>query len=37
MSGTQQKEDVFQALGYAAWAMEERIIPLEETAACFFK
>ena len=23
-------EDIYQALGFAAWAMEERIIPLEE-------
>ena len=26
-------EDIYQALGYAAWVMEERIIPLEEVAA----
>ena len=25
-------EDIYQALGYAAWAMEERVIPLEEAA-----
>lgn len=23
-------EDIYQALGYAAWAMTERILPLEE-------
>lgn len=23
-------EDIYQSLGYAAWAMEEQIIPLEE-------
>jgi uncharacterized protein (DUF433 family) len=28
-----EREDIYQALGYAAWAMEERIVPLEETAA----
>ena len=27
------REDIYQALGYAAWAMEERIVPLEEAAA----
>ena len=26
-------EDIYQALGYAAWAMEERIVPLEEIVA----
>jgi uncharacterized protein (DUF433 family) len=26
-------EDIYQALGYAAWVMEERVIPLEEVAA----
>ncbi len=25
-----EREDIFQALGYAAWVMEERIIPLKE-------
>ena len=25
-----EQEDIYQALGYAAWAMEERIVPLEE-------
>ncbi len=24
-----EKEDIYQALGYAAWVMEERVIPLE--------
>jgi uncharacterized protein (DUF433 family) len=24
-------DDIYQALGYASWAMEERVIPLEET------
>jgi len=26
-----EREDIYQALGYAASAMEERIVPLEET------
>jgi len=26
-------EDIYQALGYAAWAMEERVVPLEEATA----
>jgi len=26
-------EDIYQALGYAAWVMEERIVPLEEVTA----
>ncbi|MEM4290498.1 MAG: DUF433 domain-containing protein [Nitrososphaerota archaeon] len=25
-----EREDIYQALGYAAWVMEERVIPLEE-------
>ena len=25
-------EDIYQALGYAAWAMEERVVLLEEMA-----
>jgi len=25
-----EKEDIFQALGYAALAMEERIVPFQE-------
>jgi uncharacterized protein (DUF433 family) len=25
-----EREDIYQALGFAAWAMEERIVPLEE-------
>jgi uncharacterized protein (DUF433 family) len=28
-----QREDISEALGYAAWAMEERIVPREEVAA----
>jgi len=24
-----EKEDIYHALGYAAWVMEERVIPLE--------
>jgi len=28
-----EREDISEALGYAAWAMEERIIPLENVAA----
>lgn len=28
-----EREDIYQALGYAAWAMEERVVPLEEAAA----
>ena len=26
-----EPEDIHQALGYAAWAMEERIVPMERT------
>lgn len=26
-------EDIYQALGYAAWAMEERVVTLEESAS----
>jgi uncharacterized protein (DUF433 family) len=26
-----EREDIDQALGYAAWAMEERVVPLEDT------
>ena len=26
-------EDIHQALGYAAWAMQERVVLLEETTA----
>ena len=26
-----EEEDIRQALGYAAWAMEERVVPHEET------
>jgi uncharacterized protein (DUF433 family) len=25
-----EREDIYQALGYAAWAMEERVVFLEE-------
>jgi len=25
-----QREDINQALGYASWAMEEKVIPLEQ-------
>ncbi len=28
-----EREDVQQALMYAAWAMEEKIVPLEEAKA----
>jgi len=28
-----EREDIYQALGYASWAMEEKIVPLEEVAA----
>jgi len=28
-----EREDVQQALMYAAWAMEEKIVPLEEARA----
>ena len=28
-----EQEDIYQALGYAAWAMEERVVPLLEVAA----
>ena len=27
-----EPEDIYQALGYASWAMEERIVPLEGAA-----
>ena len=27
------REDICRALGYAAWAMEERVVPLEEASA----
>ena len=27
-----EREDIYQALGYAAWVMEERVLPLAETA-----
>jgi len=28
-----EQEDIYQALGYAAWVMEERVVPLEEATA----
>ena len=28
-----QREDIYEALGYAAWAMEERAVPLQEAPA----
>ena len=28
-----EREDILQALGFAAWAMEERIVPMEEVVA----
>ena len=28
-----EREDIHQALGYAAWAMEERVVPLAEFGA----
>jgi len=28
-----EREDIYQALGYAALAMEERVVPLKEAAA----
>jgi uncharacterized protein (DUF433 family) len=28
-----EREDIYEALGYAAWAMEERIITRAEAAA----
>ncbi|MBI3536169.1 MAG: DUF433 domain-containing protein [Chloroflexi bacterium] len=27
-----EHEDIFQALGYASWAMKERVVPLEAVA-----
>jgi len=27
-----EREDIYQALGYAAWAMEERVVPLVEAS-----
>jgi hypothetical protein len=30
--GSLEREDIQQALGYAAWAMEERVVPRETTA-----
>ena len=26
------REDIYQALGYAAWTMEERVVPLAEAS-----
>lgn len=28
-----EREDIYQALGYAAWAMEERIVPIKEATS----
>ncbi len=28
-----EREDIEEALGYAAWAMEERVVPLRDTVA----
>jgi uncharacterized protein (DUF433 family) len=28
-----EREDIYQALGYASWAMEERVLPVAEAAA----
>lgn len=28
-----EQDDIYQALGYAAWAMEERVVPLVEVTA----
>lgn len=28
-----EREDIYEALGYAAWAMEERNVPYEEATA----
>ena len=28
-----EREDIYQALGYAAWAMEERVVSLQEATA----
>jgi uncharacterized protein (DUF433 family) len=28
-----EREDIYQALGYASWAMEEKVVPLQEAAA----
>ena len=25
-----EREDIYEALGYAAWVMEERVVPLKE-------
>ena len=25
-----EREDIYQALGYASWAMEERVVPIEQ-------
>ncbi len=27
-----EKEDIFEALGYAAWAMQERVVPFGKAA-----
>jgi uncharacterized protein (DUF433 family) len=28
-----EREDIYEALGYAAWTMEERVVPLTEASA----
>ena len=28
-----EREDIYEALGYAAWTMEERVVPLTEVSA----
>ena len=28
-----EREDIYEALGYAAWTMEERVVPFEEATA----
>ena len=28
-----EREDIYQALGYASWVMEERVVPLKEVIA----
>lgn len=28
-----EREDIYQALGYASWTMEERVVPSEEISA----
>ena len=28
-----EREDIYEALGYASWTMEERVVPLTEASA----